>query len=103
RGQRVIELEGPPPRPVPGEADRDERQARHDADEQREPDDRCGVDVFGRSHGHPPRIPRRSISTPSTARTPRKTRRTVRFVRRTRTRVPTNAPTVIPRMTGAAR
>src|SRR5262249_30352480 len=85
--------------PVPGEAGRQEGHAREDAGEEDRADD--DLHVGSRPH-HPPRIPRTIISMASTMSTARKMRRTVSLVTRTRMRVPTEAPAVTPRTTGAA-
>src|SRR5881296_1116473 len=93
-------------RPVPRETGSEEAEAREHTHDQDVPHPQVHVAGGGRARAgglaHL-RNPRTIISAARTISTPRKTRRTVSLVRRTRTRVPRNAPAATPRITGAAR
>src|SRR5262249_35170347 len=111
-GDVVVELETAGRGPVPQQSSGEQRGAHQHADLQDVADQRLHVERGRRARRagggarfrhRDPRTPRTSISTPRASRTTRKKRRIDWFGRRTSSRVPTYAPSRMPRITGAAR
>src|SRR5262249_35920176 len=105
-GQLVVEHQRPVRRAVPQHPARDQHDAADDARDEDPPDEpihvHVGAGLRALRPGRHPRSPRPIISPPRRRSTARKNRRTVALASRTSTRVPRNAPIVIPTTTGAA-